>query len=239
MRPDNRKVSEIRKTIMKVGVNEFAEGSCMIQMGKTQVLCTASIEEKIPPFMKGEGKGWVTAEYSMMPRSCKSRIPRDSSKGKVNGRSIEIQRLIGRSLRSVVDFKALGERTIWIDCDVLQGDGGTRCASITGAFVAMYQSCQWLISKKLIKETPIVDFLAAISVGIVSGESRADLCYEEDSKADVDMNLVMTGNGRFVELQGTAEQVPFNEKELGSMIALGKSAIKELITLQKKALKIK
>ncbi|MCA9396026.1 MAG: ribonuclease PH [Candidatus Omnitrophica bacterium] len=239
MRQDKRKISQIRKTVLKAGVNEFAEGSCLIQVGKTQVLCTASVEERVPPFMKGEGRGWVTAEYAMMPRSCKTRIPRDSGKGKVNGRSVEIQRLIGRSLRSVVNFEKLGERTIWIDCDVMQGDGGTRCASITGAFVALYQACQWLLKKKLITENPISDYLAAVSVGIVSGQAMADLCYLEDSNADVDMNLVMTGKGRFVELQGTAEQEPFTDKELSSMIALGRNAIKDLITLQKKALKIK
>lgn len=239
MRQDKRKTSQIRKTVLKAGVNEFAEGSCLIQVGKTQVLCTASIEERVPPFMKGEGRGWVTAEYAMMPRSCKTRIPRDSGKGKVNGRSVEIQRLIGRSLRSVVNFEKLGERTVWIDCDVMQGDGGTRCASITGAFVALYQACQWLLKKNLITQNPISDYLAAVSVGIVSGQAMADLCYLEDSNADVDMNLVMTGKGRFVELQGTAEQEPFTDKELGSMIALGRNAIKDLIALQKKALKIK
>lgn len=239
MRQDKRKTSQIRKTVLKAGVNEFAEGSCLIQVGKTQVLCTASIEERVPPFMKGEGRGWVTAEYAMMPRSCKTRIPRDSGKGKVNGRSVEIQRLIGRSLRSVVNFEKLGERTVWIDCDVMQGDGGTRCASITGAFVALYQACQWLLKKKLISENPISDFLAAVSVGIVGGQAMADLCYIEDSNADVDMNLVMTGKGKFVELQGTAEKEPFSDKELSSMISLGRNAIKDLIALQKKALKVK
>lgn len=211
------------------------EGSVLIEVGETRVLCTASIEEKVPPFQKGTGKGWVTAEYAMIPRATQTRTQREATKGKLTGRTMEIQRLIGRALRSVVDLKKLGERTIWLDCDVLQADGGTRTASITGAYVAMVDAVQFLLEKKLIRTNPIVDTLAAVSVGKVLGTPVLDLDYEEDSKAEVDMNVVMTGAGKFVEIQGTAEEIPFDRTDLDVFLQLAEKGIRSLMEVQKSA----
>ena len=209
-----------------------AEGSCLIECGQTKVICTASVEEGVPPFLKGTGKGWVTAEYGMLPRSCGSRIKRE----KTSGRTEEIQRLVGRSLRSVVDMTKLGERTIRIDCDVLQGDGGTRTASITGGFIALALALQWMKSKKMIVEMPLKDFIAAVSVGVYQGVNVLDLNYAEDSRAEVDMNVVMVGCGEFVEVQGTGEGGTFSETQLKALLVLARRGIKELLNLQKKHL---
>lgn len=211
-------------------------GSVLIEMGDTKVICTATVEEKVPPFMKGAGSGWVTAEYGMLPGSTNSRKIRDASKGKVDGRSQEIQRLIGRSLRSIVDMTKMGERTIWIDCDVIQADGGTRTASITGAFVALYDAFKRLMDEGLITEMPIDSFVAAVSVGIVEEGPVLDLCYEQDSRAIVDFNVVMTEDGKFIELQGTGEERPFDRQELNAMLELAEQGIRQLIAHQKAAL---
>lgn len=211
------------------------EGSVLIEVGETRVLCTASVEEKVPPFQKGTGKGWVTAEYAMIPRATQTRTQREATKGKLTGRTMEIQRLIGRALRSVVDLKKLGERTIWLDCDVLQADGGTRTASITGAYVAMVDAVQFLLEKKLIRTNPIIDTLAAVSVGKFLGNPVLDLDYEEDSKAEVDMNVVMTGAGKFVEIQGTAEEIPFDRTDLEVFLQLAEQGIRSLMEVQKSA----
>jgi len=205
-------------------------------MGDTQVLCTASVLEKVPPFLKGQGQGWVTAEYGMLPRSTHTRSDREASKGKQSGRTQEIQRLIGRSLRSVMDMQLLGERTIQIDCDVIQADGGTRCASITGAWVALSDAVNWMIQQGIISTSPIKDSVAAVSVGMVSGRGVLDLDYEEDSGCDADMNIVMTGSGRFVEVQGTAEGHTFDRQELDVLLNLAESGIRQLKTYQEKAL---
>jgi ribonuclease PH len=205
-------------------------------VGDTKVICNASVEEKVPPFLRDKKQGWVTAEYSMLPRSTHTRMSRESSRGKVSGRTQEIQRLIGRSLRAVVDMEKLGERTIWIDCDVIQADGGTRTASITGAFVAMCLAMKQLKKDKKIETMPIKDFVAATSVGVLEGKKILDLDYSEDSIAEVDMNIVKTGSGGFVEIQGTAEQEPFTDKDMDAMLALANKGIKELIALQKKAI---
>ncbi|MBD3296048.1 MAG: ribonuclease PH, partial [Candidatus Omnitrophica bacterium] len=202
MRKAGRKSDSLRKINIKKGFIEYAEGSCLFETGHTKVICTASVEESVPPFMRGKGRGWVTAEYSMLPRSCQTRMPRESSRGKKAGRTYEIQRLIGRSLRSVTDLDSLGERTIWLDCDVIQADGGTRCASITGSFIAMCLALDNIREKGLLKAMPIREFLAAVSVGISGGQAFLDLDYSEDSRADVDMNVVMTSTGKFVEIQG-------------------------------------
>ena len=238
MRSDGRKFSEMRKVKIKKNVLKFAEGSCMIEIGNTRVICSASVEEKVPPFLRNTGSGWITAEYGMLPRSCKSRIERESSRGKPSGRTQEIQRLIGRSLRSVADIKKIRERTIWIDCDVIQGDGGTRTASITGSFIALAEALSRLKDEKIIDTVPLRDYIAAISVGIVGGHSCLDLNYEEDSGAEVDMNIVMTGSGRMVEVQGTAEKRPFSTKDLNELIGLAKSGIDELIKIQKRFTKL-
>ncbi|MBI4826298.1 MAG: ribonuclease PH [Nitrospirae bacterium] len=239
MRPDNRAADELRKIKLRRHFIKAAEGSVLIEMGGTRVICNASIEKKVPPFLKGKGKGWVTAEYAMLPRSTSTRTYRESSKGKVGGRTHEIQRLIGRSMRSVVDVDALGEMTIWLDCDVIQADGGTRTASITGAFVALKDAVRFAIRTGLIEKNPIKDYVAAVSVGIVEGEPRLDLSYVEDSAAEVDMNIVMTGSGKFIEVQGTAETQPFDNKQFQKMLHLANSGISELIAIQKKALKDK
>ncbi len=212
---------------------ETAEGSALIVVGNTRVLCAASVEETVPPFMRGSGKGWVTAEYSMLPRATVKRTPREVTKGKPSGRTHEIQRLIGRSLRAVVDLESLGERTITLDCDVLQADGGTRTASITGAFVALAMALQKLVRFKTLKRVPLRDYVAATSVGVLRGESLLDLCYEEDSRADVDMNIVMTGSGKFIELQATAEQKAFDDHQMAELIELGRAGVRELVGLQK------
>jgi len=235
-RPDSRRPDELRPLTMERGFAKYAEGSCLITFGETKVLCTASVDEKVPPFLKGQGQGWVTAEYSMLPRATHTRTPRDSSQGKVNGRTIEIQRLVGRSLRSVVDMHALGERTIWLDCDVLQADGGTRTASISGAFVALVEALVKLKSEKLIKTLPFQEWVAAISVGVVSGEERLDLAYAEDSMAAVDMNVVMTDTGRYIEVQGTAEGAPFDRNRLNKLLDLAQVGTRQIIAAQREAL---
>ena len=234
MRNDGRRLDEMRKVKIKRGVLKFAEGSCMIEMGNTKVICSASVEDKVPPFLRNTGSGWITAEYGMLPRSCKSRIDREASRGKQSGRTQEIQRLIGRSMRAISELKKLGERTIWIDCDVIQGDGGTRTASITGSFIALADALKKLKNDKIINSIPLEDYVAAISVGIVNGEKCLDLNYEEDSGAEVDMNIIMTGSGKMVEVQGTAEKKPFSEKDLNDLIGLAKGGIEDLISIQKK-----
>ena len=235
MRADGRKADELRKIKITRNYIKTAEGSVLIEMGDTKVICTATVENSVPPFLRGKGTGWVTAEYAMLPRSSGQRISRERSK--VGGRTHEIQRLIGRSLRSVVDMTALGERTVLIDCDVMQADGGTRTASITGAYVALVDAVRVLLKSGLIAADPLVDQLAAVSVGIVGQKPMLDLCYTEDSTAEVDMNLVMTGSGKIVEVQGTAEGEPFSRIELNKLLGLGEKGIKVLIKKQKDALK--
>ncbi|MFC1714929.1 ribonuclease PH [Candidatus Poribacteria bacterium] len=239
-RVDDRTNDQLRPVRIIRNYIKPAEGSVLIEVGDTRVICTASVEEKVPRFFEDpsqkRGGGWVTAEYSMLPRSTKTRNIREAARGKIGGRTQEIQRLIGRSLRAVVDMKALGERTIWLDCDVVQADGGTRTASITGAFVALWDACSFLIDKKRIKEMPIIDFVAATSVGIIDGERMLDLCYTEDFSADVDMNIVMTGQGGFIEIQGTAEKEPFSREDADGLIDLAVSGIEQLIALQRKML---
>lgn len=208
----------------------------MIWLGDTQVLCTASVEDRVPPFMKGKGTGWVTAEYSMLPRSTPTRQQREATKGHQGGRTMEIQRLIGRSLRSVIESRDFGERTITLDCDVIQADGGTRTASITGAYVALYDALRWMNQQGLIRTIPMFDAIAAVSVGIVDGRMMLDLCYEEDSRASVDMNVVMTGQGKLVEVQGTAEGLPFSREQLNGLLDLGERGIKQLLDEQKRVL---
>ncbi|OPJ56308.1 ribonuclease PH [Alkalithermobacter paradoxus] len=231
-----RKNDQLREVKITRDYTKYAEGSVLIEMGDTKVICNASIEEKVPPFLKNSGTGWITAEYSMLPRATHSRKIRESSKGKLEGRTQEIQRLIGRALRSVIDLKALGERTIWIDCDVIQADGGTRTASITGAFVAMADAVYKVYKSKGLKKMPITSFVSAVSVGIINGEKILDLCYEEDSNAQVDMNIVMTNKGEFVEIQGTGEEFPFTKEELDSLIDLGQIGNRNLIKAQREAL---
>ncbi|AGA70499.1 RNAse PH [Desulfitobacterium dichloroeliminans LMG P-21439] len=235
---DGRETSELRPIKITRGYTRIPEGSVLIEVGMTRVICTATVEEKVPLFKKGSGVGWVTAEYSMLPRATQTRNQREASKGKLTGRTMEIQRLIGRALRSVVDLKKLGERTIWLDCDVIQADGGTRTASITGAYVALVDAVNYLLTKGLLKENPIIDSLAAVSVGKVGGVALLDLAYEEDSKAEVDMNVVLTGQGKFVEIQGTAEDIPFDREELNKFLELAEKGIHELIREQKAALQV-
>jgi ribonuclease PH len=229
---------QLRPLAIHRGWSEFAEGSCLLDAGRTRVLCTASVEEGVPPFLRGSGRGWITAEYALLPRSTGRRNARESVKGKRQGRTVEISRLIGRSLRAAVDLEALGEETITLDCDVLQADGGTRCAAITGAMVALHDAISWLRAEgRLAPEAePLRHFIAAVSVGIVGGTPMLDLCYEEDSAAEVDMNVVMTGSGRFVELQGTAEGEPFSERQLAQLKRLAKKGIAGLIQAQKTVL---
>lgn len=236
MRPDGRRVDELRKITISRNFLKTAEGSVLIEMGETKVICTASIEEKVPMFLRDKKKGWITAEYSMLPRATSVRTARESAIGRVGGRTHEIQRLIGRTMRSVVDLKALGERTIWLDCDVIQADGGTRTASITGAFVALKSAIEYALENKIIETDPILDFVTAVSVGIVDGEPRLDLSYLEDSTAEVDMNIVMTGSGKFIEIQGTAETDPFDRDQLLRLLDLAGSGMKEIISLQKNVL---
>ena len=232
-RSDGRTRDELRKVIITRPFNKYAEGSCLIEMGNTKVICTASVEESVPPFLKGTGNGWVTAEYGMLPRSCQTRIPRH----KDSGRTFEIQRLVGRSLRTVTDMKSIGERSIWIDCDVLQGDGGTRTASITGAFIALADAFNKMKKDGLIRKIPLRDFVAATSVGIIAGEMMLDLAYDEDSKADVDMNIVMTSAGEFIEIQGTAERKTFDRKQMDKLLELAENGISKLIGIQRSLLK--
>lgn len=236
MRLDGRTANELREIKITRKFLKTAEGSVLIEMGGTRVICTASIEDKVPPFLKDQDKGWVTAEYSMLPRATHSRNVRESIQGRVGGRTHEIQRLIGRSLRSVIDLKSLGERTLWIDCDVIQADGGTRTASITGAFVAMVEAIQYALDRKMIDIYPVKDYVAAVSIGIVNGEPLLDLTYEEDSAAEVDMNVVMTGSRQFIEIQGTAETKPFGNSRLQQLLTLAESGIRDIVTLQREAL---
>jgi len=236
MRPSQRKPDQLRPIRITRHYTKHAEGSVLIECGDTKVICTASVEERVPPHKKGSGEGWVTAEYGMLPRSTGERMGREAAKGKQSGRTQEIQRLIGRSLRAVVDLKKLGERTIQLDCDVIQADGGTRTASITGAFVALHDAITGLMGKGLIKETPLKDFIAAISVGIYQGTPVLDLDYVEDSDCDTDMNVVMLGSGHFVEVQGTAEGHPFSREEMDTLLELAKNGIAQLVGMQRTAL---
>ncbi len=236
MRPSQRKPDQLRPIRITRRYTKHAEGSVLIECGDTKVICTASVEERVPPHKKGSGEGWVTAEYGMLPRSTGERMGREAAKGKQSGRTQEIQRLIGRSLRAVVDLQKLGERTIQIDCDVIQADGGTRTASITGAFVALHDAVSGLMGKSLIKETPLKDFIAAISVGIYQGTPVLDLDYVEDSACDTDMNVVMLGSGHFVEVQGTAEGHAFSRDEMDRLLELAQSGITQLIAMQRTAL---
>ena len=231
---EDRALNECRKIKVTKNYIMHPAGSVLIQMGNTKVICSATVEEKVPSFLRGKESGWVTAEYSMLPSSTNSRTQREASRAKLTGRTQEIQRLIGRSLRTVIDLKKLGERPLWLDCDVIQADGGTRCASITGAFMAAVLALKKLKKEKLINELPVIDYVAAISVGIVNGKKLLDLEYTEDSNADVDLNVVKTGSGGYVEIQGTAEQEPFDDKQMDAMLKLADKGIKELIALQKK-----
>ncbi|MFN3480478.1 MAG: ribonuclease PH [Thermodesulfovibrionales bacterium] len=236
MRPDYRKNDELRKVTITRNFIKNAEGSVLITFGETKVICTATIEERVPPFLKDQKKGWITAEYGMLPRSTQTRVIRESVTGRIGGRTHEIQRLIGRALRSVVSLDMLGERTIWIDCDVIQADGGTRTAAITGSYICLADALNYALRNGMIERTPLRDYLAAVSVGIVNGEPRLDLCYAEDSTAEVDMNVVMTGDGKFVEIQGTAEGSPFNRAALDTLLNLAGKGISQLIALQKEVL---
>lgn len=238
MRVDGRKNDQIRSAKITRNFTKYAEGSVFIEVGDTKVLCNVSVEEKVPPFLKGSGEGWITAEYNMLPRSTATRKVRDIARLKIDGRSMEIQRLIGRALRSVVDLKALGERTLWIDCDVIQADGGTRTTAISGAFIALVDAVNKLHKNKPFKVYPIRSFLAATSVGIVHDEKLLDLCYIEDSNAKVDMNVVMTDEGKFVEVQGTGEESPFSRDDLNELYDLAEKGIKQMIHIQKEALKM-
>jgi ribonuclease PH len=235
-RPSGRRADELRPLRITRRYTRHAEGSVLIEAGDTHVLCTASVEEGVPPFLKGKGQGWLTAEYGMLPRATNTRMRREAAEGKQSGRTQEIQRLIGRSLRAVADLSALGERTIRVDCDVLQADGGTRCASITGACVALADAIAWCRARELITGNPLTDFVAAVSVGIVDGTPVLDLDYTEDSGCDTDMNVVMTGAGGFVELQGAAEGAPFSRSEMDALVGLAERGIRELIKAQKVAL---
>jgi ribonuclease PH len=232
-RSDGRASAELRPTRLTPGFLLHAEGSVLIEVGRTKVVCAASVEDRVPPFLRNTGKGWVTAEYGMLPRATSTRTQREASAGKVGGRTQEIQRLIGRSLRSVTRLPELGERTVWIDCDVIQADGGTRTASITGGFVALVLALQRMREAGQIKSIPVQDYVAATSVGVVGGLPMLDLAYDEDSRADVDMNIIKTGDGRFIEIQGTAEGPPFERQALDDLMALGDKGIKELVALQR------
>ncbi len=236
MRSDGRTADQLRDIRITTNVNIHAEGSALIEVGNTKVICTATVEEKVPVFMRGQGRGWVNAEYSMLPRATHERNQREAAKGKQSGRTMEIQRLIARSLRSVVDLKVLGERMITIDCDVIQADGGTRTAAITGGFVALALAIEGLMKKQVLTTMPITDFLASISIGMIGGVALLDLNYKEDSNAIVDMNVVMTGQGAFVELQGTGEQTPFTKLQLQQMLDLAETGIRQCIDQQKQAL---
>lgn len=236
MRPNNRSCDSLRNVNLEEGVSKYAEGSCLAKFGDTHVLCTASIDENVPRWMKGKGKGWVTAEYGMLPRSTHSRNNREAARGKQGGRTIEIQRLIGRSLRAAIDLEKLGERQIVIDCDVMQADGGTRTASITGAWVALHQACETLLKQGKIEENPITDKMAAVSCGIVDGECRLDLEYVEDSAAQADANFVLTATGGIIEVQVSAEDTPFSPEEMAELMRLAGKGIGQLCALQEQAL---
>jgi ribonuclease PH len=236
MRADGRKNGQLRPIVITPGFIKSAEGSALIQVGDTKVICTAKLEERVPPFLRNTGKGWITAEYGMLPSSSQVRIPREASRGKIGGRTHEIQRLIGRSLRAVADLEKLGERTVWIDCDVIQADGGTRTASITGAYVALREAILRLIESGAVRDNIVTDTVAAVSAGIVNGKILLDLTYAEDSQASVDMNFVMTGAGKFVEVQGTAEGTPFTKSGLDRLAEIARQGIRELVRTQKAAL---
>ena len=237
MRTDQRNINSLRPITITTNFTKHPEGSVLIQVGETKVICNATIEDRVPPFMRGQGKGWITAEYAMLPRATQDRNIRESSKGKVSGRTMEIQRLIGRALRSVVDLDNIGERTVWIDCDVIQADGGTRTASITGAYVALVLAFGKLLEKNTLKKMPVTDFLGATSVGVLpDGTEILDLNYEEDSNANVDMNIVMTGSGEFVEIQGTGEEATFSMNQLQTLLKLADEGLKEIFMKQKEAL---
>ncbi|MCX7694751.1 MAG: ribonuclease PH [Caloramator sp.] len=236
MRADGREYNQMRDIKITRNYTKYAEGSVLVEFGDTKVICTASFEDKVPPFLKGTGEGWITCEYGMLPRSTQTRKPRESSKGKLDGRTVEIQRLIGRALRSVVDLKAIGERTIWIDCDVIQADGGTRTASITGAFIALVDAVNKLDKEVNFEVYPIKNYVAAISVGIVDDIPMIDLCYLEDSAAKVDMNVVMTDKNEYIEIQGTGEDRPFSKEELTRLLELAENGLNEIFMLQKKVL---
>lgn len=238
MRPDGRQNDELRKVKIARNFIKSAEGSVLIEMGDTRIICTATIEGKVPPFLKDQKKGWITAEYGMLPRATNTRTVRESVTGRIGGRTHEIQRLIGRALRSVVNLEALGERTVWIDCDVIQADGGTRTAAITGAFVCMADALRNALRNGVIERMPLKDYLAAVSVGVVNGECRLDLPYAEDSIAEVDMNIVMTGAGKFVEVQGTAEGAPYSKEDLAALIELAEAGIRKLIDIQRECLEV-
>jgi ribonuclease PH len=234
VRAGGRRAGEIRPIAATFGVQKHAEGSVLFAMGETRVVCAATVEERVPPFLRGMGKGWVTAEYSMLPRATNTRVAREARTGKVQGRTHEIQRLVGRALRAVVDFEALGERTITVDCDVLQADGGTRTASINGAWIALWQACRKLLEAGEVPRNPVLDHVVAVSVGIVGGRVLADLDYDEDSSAEVDMNVVMTGDGRLIEVQGTAEREPFSRAQLDSLLAAAVAAGKKILKWQRR-----
>ncbi len=238
MRVDNRAPDELRPLSITRHFTRYAPGSVLVQTGNTKVICTASVEESVPPHIKNTGEGWITAEYSLLPSSTPVRVPRESSKGRVAGRTHEIQRLIGRSLRSIIDLARLKERTIWIDCDVIQADGGTRTAAITGSYVALMDAVRYLRGKDLIKEDPVLNSIAAVSVGVVNDVVLLDLCYAEDASAQVDMNIVMTGDGKFIELQGTGEEYFFDDEQLAEMLRMAKKGIREITEIQKKALEV-
>ena len=236
-RRDGREPDDMRVVAFTRDYTEFAAGSVLVEFGRTRVLCTASVEERVPPWMRGTGQGWVTAEYSMLPGSSPERVGREAAKGKQSGRTQEIQRLIGRSMRTIVDLVKLGERTVWMDCDVIQADGGTRCASITGSFTALVLALDKLRKSGVLNEIPVRDYVAAVSVGIVGGKPILDLDYDEDSAAEVDMNVVMTGAGKFIEIQGTAEREPFSKSDLEGLLALAKKGIGEFVAVEKKILR--
>ncbi|HZP74586.1 MAG TPA: ribonuclease PH [Pseudolabrys sp.] len=235
MRPSRRAPDELRAVSLERGVVKYAEGSCFVKFGETHVLVTATLEERLPPWLKGQGRGWITAEYGMLPRATAERTRREASAGKQQGRTIEIQRLIGRSLRSVVDLRALGERQITVDCDVIQADGGTRTASITGAWVALHDCIAWMKAREMLRAEVLRDHIAAVSCGVFSGTAVLDLDYAEDSEADTDANFVMTGDGRIVEIQGTAEKDPFSEEQFLALLALARKGVEKLVGLQKMA----
>ncbi|HET9024420.1 MAG TPA: ribonuclease PH [Burkholderiaceae bacterium] len=237
-RPSGRRHDELRPVRLTRNYTKHAEGAVLVEFGDTKVICTASVDEKVPPFLKGKGQGWVTAEYGMLPRSTNTRSDREAARGKQSGRTQEIQRLIGRSLRSVVDLAALGERTLHIDCDVIQADGGTRTASITGGFVAAYDAIRWLRERGMIETLPVLDFVAAVSVGVFQGVPLLDLDYVEDSTCETDMNVVMTGSGGFVEVQGTAEGRPFTREQMDTLLELARHGVRSLIAAQKNALQL-
>jgi ribonuclease PH len=235
-RADGRQLDQLRPLAIKPGFIDSAHGSVLFSIGKTRLVCTAMVEESVPGWMRGRGTGWVTSEYGMLPASTSDRKPRDASRGKLDGRTVEIQRLIGRSLRSVVDFKALGERTIWIDCDVLQADGGTRCAAICGGYAALHLALSGLVDAGKLRELPLSDSVAAVSVGIVDGSAMLDLAYAEDSRAEVDMNVVISGTGQMIEVQATAERTPFGRASLDELLSLAAAGIEEISALQTRVL---